>query len=248
MTKTNSGLIEYAKAQVGKPYWYGCFGQKSGKDLLISKRKQYPTQYTASDFDDQMGVKVHDCSGLIKGYLWCNSPDDDQPKYNSKQDLGAKAMYSKASKHGKISTFDKVNGRLVFKGKSEKSINHVGIYCDGYVYEAKGHKYGVVKTKFNAGSWTFWGQHPDITDDTSKATTATKAATKPTKLTVKRYTVTAKSGLRIRAGAGTNYKILGVMPKGSTFKVTNTANGWAYGTYAGITGYASMIWLDIWNQ
>ena len=27
MTKTNAGLVEYCRAQLGLPYWYGTFGQ-----------------------------------------------------------------------------------------------------------------------------------------------------------------------------------------------------------------------------
>ena len=38
--KNNAGLVLYAKAQVGKPYWYGTFGQTSSLDLLKNKKKQ----------------------------------------------------------------------------------------------------------------------------------------------------------------------------------------------------------------
>ena len=27
MTKTNTGLVSYARANLGNPYWYGTFGQ-----------------------------------------------------------------------------------------------------------------------------------------------------------------------------------------------------------------------------
>lgn len=27
MPKTNAGLVAYAKAQLGRPYWWGTFGQ-----------------------------------------------------------------------------------------------------------------------------------------------------------------------------------------------------------------------------
>ena len=29
MSKTNTGLVAYAKAQLGKPYWWETFGQKA---------------------------------------------------------------------------------------------------------------------------------------------------------------------------------------------------------------------------
>ena len=73
MGKTNTGLVEYAKAQLGKPYWYGTFGQISTTSLYNYKKKQYPDQYQWACPSSQLGVRVHDCIGLIKGYLWSNT-------------------------------------------------------------------------------------------------------------------------------------------------------------------------------
>lgn len=50
--------------------------------------------------------------------------------------------------------------------------------------------------------------------------------------------------LRIRAGAGLNYKVLGTMPKGASVTITGEANsGWAKVQYKGINGYASKQYL-----
>ena len=162
MSKTNKGLVAYAKAQVGKPYWFGCFGQKSSLGLLANKRKQYPSYYTANDFNNQIGVKVHDCIGLIKGYLWCDNPTSE-PIYKASQDTNAKGMYSMAKVKGTNANMKYLDGVLVFKGNSPDKIHHVGIYCeDGYVYEAKGHKFGVVKTKYKNCDWKYWCLCPFI--------------------------------------------------------------------------------------
>lgn len=164
--KTNSGLVAYAKEQVGLPYWWGTFGQTATSSLLSAKRKQYPSYYTAGDFGKQLGKRVHDCIGLIKGYLWSETPTS-APKYNSSQDVTAQGMYEVCPKRGNIGSFDKVKGRLLFRGSSAYSIVHVGVYAgDGIVYEAKGHAYGVVKSDFSKGGWTHWGQCPWITCDT----------------------------------------------------------------------------------
>ena len=48
MSKTNIGLVAYAKAQLGKPYWYGTFGQTGTASLLESKARQYPSFYTSA--------------------------------------------------------------------------------------------------------------------------------------------------------------------------------------------------------
>lgn len=222
MAKTNSGLVAYAKAQVGKPYWWGTYGQTADESLYNSKKKQYPSYYTASDFKSQYGKRVHDCIGLIKGYLWSDSATAT-PKYNSAQDKNASGMYAAAATKGAISSFPKTAGLLVFRGTSTSKITHVGVYGgDGYVYEAKGHAYGVVKTAYKAADWNYWAQCPYCTDDTTKATTSTTTtqttATKTTTSTASTsskpsYTVgktyTTQVEVNVRKGAGTSYAKVG---------------------------------------
>lgn len=157
--KTNTGLVEYAIGQVGRPYWYGCYGQTASASLYISKKNQYPKYYTATDFAKQYGQKVHDCSGLVKGYLWC-SGIDGKPSYSSTTDKSTSGLYAAAasSKKGEIKNMPSgVPGILVFKGSTTASINHVGIYDGiGTVYEAKGHEYGVQATDFNVADWNYY--------------------------------------------------------------------------------------------
>jgi cell wall-associated NlpC family hydrolase len=170
MAKTNTGLVAYAKAQVGKPYWYGCFGQTATEKLYKDKKAQYPSYYEASDFKSQYGKRVHDCVGLIKGYIWSDSATAT-PKYNAAQDKSAAGMYSASTEKGLAASFPKKAGQLLYKGTAPVKITHVGVYGgDGYVYEAKGHAYGVVKTAYKASDWQYWSQCPYITDDTNSTT------------------------------------------------------------------------------
>ena len=156
MSKTNLGLVEYAKTQLGKPYWFGCFGQTSTEALYNSKRKQYPSFYTATDYKKQYGQRVHDCIGLIKGYLWSDTPTST-PQYNATQDVSADGMLAKCTEKGSISTIPELPGVLVF------SSQHVGVYIgNGYVIEARGHAYGVVQTKLSSRGWKSWGKCPWI--------------------------------------------------------------------------------------
>ena len=160
MSKTNTGLVEYAKAQLGKPYWYGTFGNTATQSLLTAKTKQYPGHYTngrMKKYKSQIGERVHDCVGLIKGYLWSDSATST-PKYNSSQDVSANGMLGKCREQGKIETIPEIPGILVFMS------GHVGVYIgNGYVIEAKGFDYGVVQTKLNGRGWTHWGKCPFIT-------------------------------------------------------------------------------------
>lgn len=265
--KKNAYLVKYAKAQVGKPYWFGTFGQTASEKLLKEKRKQYPKQYTAKDYPTQYGQRVHDCVGLHNGALWSETPDSP-PKYNASQDLGADGLFKKAKKKGKIETFDKLSGRLVFKG-SDKKKSHVGIYSEGYVYEAKGHAYGVKKTKFSASSWPYWAQSPFFEEDpkeekpaqdpkpADKPTTSEKPAADPTPAKPKEepkpvaYKVTATHGLRLREDPSTknNANIITVMPKynpkdGTLFKAEKAQKGWLYGSYGKHKGWACSDWLE----
>ena len=156
MSKTGKGLAEYAIAQLGRPYWWGTFGQRADAALYAQKKKQYPAYYSVADFASQYGQKVHDCCGLIKGYLWCDSPDGP-PKYNAAQDVAVQGLYGKCSRKGSISTLPEVPGVCVFMA----GLGHVGVYIgNGEVVEAMGHAYGVVKTKLAGRGWAYWGM-PD---------------------------------------------------------------------------------------
>ena len=151
--KTGQGLKEYAIAQLGRPYWWGCFGQRADGALYAQKKAQYPAYYTAADFPNQYGQKVHDCVGLIKGYLWCDGPDGT-PKYNAAQDVAVEGLYRKCSRKGSIGTIPETPGVCVFMA----NMGHVGVYIGGgEVVEAMGHAYGVVKTKVAGRGWAYWG-------------------------------------------------------------------------------------------
>lgn len=154
MSKTGQGLAEYAKAQLGKPYWWGTFGQTASAALLAQKRTQYPERYTADDFESQFGQKVHDCVGLIKGYRWCDTPDSE-PAYISVQDVAVSGLYMSCPENGSIDTMPDIPGVCVFM----QDMSHVGVYIGGgYVVEATGHARGVVKTKLAGRGWGLWGK------------------------------------------------------------------------------------------
>lgn len=169
--KTASGLVEYSIAQLGKPYWYGTFGQTANAGLLSAKRQQYPGYYTASDFTRQFGQKVHDCVGLIKGYLWCDTPTSE-PIYKAAQDVAVSGLFMVCTKSGSIDTMPDIPGVCVFM----RDMSHVGVYIGGgYVVEATGHARGVVKTKLAGRGWAYWGMPSWITYEQTTATPAIPA-------------------------------------------------------------------------
>lgn len=223
--KTNKGLVEYAKAQLGRPYWYGTYGKISSPGLYAQKKKQYPKYYTANDFSKQYGQRVHDCVGLIKGYCWSETPTSN-PVYRSNgcPDTSANGMYNYCKKKGtNMKTMPDVPGTLVFMS------GHVGVYIGGgYVIEARGHKYGVVKTALNSRPWVKWGQPSFITyiDDAPTGT--------------KKTVIVTGGSVNVRTGAGTLHKIVFVAHKGDKFEYVETAsNGWFKIKRNGIEYYIS---------
>ena len=199
MGKTNIGLVAYAKAQLGKPYWYGCFGQKSTPALYRAKKKQYPAQYQWDCPSAQLGIKVHDCVGLIKGYLWCENAKDETPDYKMSQDVSANGMLEKCKVKGSISSMPDLAGVLVFMP------GHVGVYIgEGYVIEARGHAWGVVKTKLKDRSWKNWGKCPwiDYVEPEKKKTPEPSAP----KIKPANYTLTNVRGVYNGWGSATGRK------------------------------------------
>lgn len=167
---TNLGLVKYAEAMCSynSPYWFGTYGNIASEELYNSKRKAYPDQYnkwSKSSFTSQYGMKVHDCSGLIKAY--CMNPTIDAngyvqdvmkpSKYDSRYDISANGLEARAKEKGSIKTIPEIVGLIVWKS------GHVGVYVgNGYVVEERGHSYGTVRTKLTDRPWEKWLKHPDI--------------------------------------------------------------------------------------
>ena len=176
--KTCQGLLQYAVAQIGKPYWFGTFGQIADQALLDNRRAAYPAYYTATDFTSQFGQRVHDCVGLIKGYRWSDTPTST-PVYNASQDVSAQGLYAQCSVYCGVigdanwrDVFVNYPGVCVFiqsynqtTGKNE--ITHVGVYDgNGNVVEARGHAYGVTRGPMNEDAWSFYGIPDWLIDNT----------------------------------------------------------------------------------
>ena len=167
MAKTASGLVAYCYAQLGKPYWYGTFGNMATQSLLTAKEKQYPAHYgndRMPKYKSQIGQRVHDCVGLIKGYLWSETATST-PKYNSAQDTSANGMLGKCKEWGYIDEIPEIPGLLVW------SSGHIGVYIgNGKVIEARGFNYGVVMTDLDKRGWKKWGKCPWIEYSNTTAT------------------------------------------------------------------------------
>lgn len=173
--KTAAGLVAWCKDHLGEPYWYGTYGKIADASMLASKTKQYPSHYASSrmpTYRKQLGKRVQDCVGLIKGYVWENK---GKINYVLDQDKSADRMLEACKVKGPISALPEVPGTLVFLSR------HVGVYIgDGWVIEARGFAYGVVKTRLKDRPWKNWGYCPYITYPQTASAPATKPTTTPT--------------------------------------------------------------------
>ena len=162
-TKNNLDLVQWAISAeaAGWGYVWGTFGQVLTRDTLAAKAAQYPDnvgvyeEYIRSHY---LGRRTADCVGFIKGYCWYD-PETDSVNYatNGMPDIGADQMYRTAVEKGPISTMPEIPGLAVWHQ------GHIGIYIgNGYAIEAMGTRYGVVKTRVAARSWTHWLKIPYI--------------------------------------------------------------------------------------
>lgn len=164
MAKTNIGLVQYAGKALQEKWGYvwGTFGYVLTETLFQEKLKQYPEHvdpfknFIAANW---LGRRVTDCVGLIKSYLWFDG-SDGKIKYNALTDKNANDMYYLAKEKGTINTMPEIPGLCLWKK------GHIGVYIGaGQVIEAKGTRYGVVKTPLKgvgANTWTHWLKCPYI--------------------------------------------------------------------------------------
>ena len=163
MEKNVNGFIEYLKKQVGEPYlWGGQHTRLTPENYVrIIERKEadrggYPdgTSYADAAIDFckdkfEEGARVlyaYDCSGL--GCYWlCNVTHLYRCDVNANTMMGRCALREELPKRG----------WWVFRMKGTKA-SHIGYMIDDeYLIEAKGRRYGVVKTKFRTKDWHRWG-------------------------------------------------------------------------------------------
>lgn len=167
ITKTSKALVAWAISRLGNPYWYGTCCYECTDNLLARKKAQYPKHYTSSRMarykqDIDAKKESADCIGLIKGYYWY---DDVRGKgvygLDGRPDTSANGMFNKAKEFGPIDTMPDIPGLLV------RYDGHIGVYIgNGYVVEARGFAYGIVKTRLKDRNWTHWMKCPYIEYDT----------------------------------------------------------------------------------
>jgi cell wall-associated NlpC family hydrolase len=164
---TNEMLVQFCEAALKKKslYMWGTYGKLITSSLIATKAKQYPKNYSQTRREFLLshadGKTVGcDCAGLIKWALWTNCDINGKIKYDANTDRGTTGLYNAATQKGPMAVFPGTPGLIVYKK------GHVGVYVgNGYVIECTlGNRGdGIVKTKLEAGAWTYWLKLPEIT-------------------------------------------------------------------------------------
>ena len=163
---TNMGLVQHVKKAFNEKwqYVYGTIGQVLTASIISQKQQQYPNEINKhlSLIRTFIGKRTVDCVNLIKSYLWWNENKNDvtyDPKYDTVNGvpMSADGAFQIATEKGSINTIPDIPGICV------RYPGHIGVYIgNGEVIEARGTKYGVVKTKLKERPWTHWLKYPGI--------------------------------------------------------------------------------------
>ena len=162
---TNIQLVNFVEKALamGAKYWYGTCWYEASESLLARKKKQYPSHYTDSRMSTyrkhiSQNRMVCDCVGLIKGFFWTkNDTTENKYKANGCPDTSANGFIALCDETWPIDDMPDEPGLVVwFSG-------HIGVYVgNGKVVEARGYKYGVVKTDLHARPWKKAGRIPNF--------------------------------------------------------------------------------------
>ena len=236
MDRTVNGFIEYLKAQIGEPYlWGGQHTRLTPENYVtvIEKKEADRGGYAggpsyadaAIDFCKkkfEKGAKAlyaYDCSGL--GCYWL-----DNLTHLYRCDVNANTMMNRCE----LKTELPRKGWWVFRLNGKRA-SHIGYMIDDrYLIEAKGRKYGVVKTKFRPRDWHRWGIphvfEPELTGDPAPAPAPRERVEVLGKSVWVRDGDSVKGKKLFVAHRGDVFPLLGIAPSGWYRIETKTGTGY----------------------
>ena len=234
MEHTVNAFIEYLKEQVGEPYlWGGQHTKLTPENYIrvIEKKEagrggykdgtsyaQAAIDFCRRKFDEGATVLyAYDCSGL--GCYWlCNLTHLYKCDVNANTMMGRCMLKDEPPKRG----------WWVFRLSGQRA-SHIGYMIDDeYLIEAKGRKYGVVKTKFRAKDGACWGI-PKVFEKelTSAPAPEPEPQPEPPAPVPERFVEVVGGSVNVRTADSKKGRILFTAHRGDRFPFLNTApSGW----------------------
>lgn len=257
---TRQTMVDYVLREVarGSIYVWGAQGQRGNKiseawikDMETStanaNRAIARWKKNKENYDPSM-IGAYDCSGLIGACL----NENDNKGFDDTADgyLGRCVQISKSELQP---------GDLVFEYSGGKS-KHVGVYIgNGYVVEARGRDYGVVKTGLNDRNWKKYGR-PDFMYKSSSNSSSTSGGTQVSSGTSKPSTAITDTSMELpdkilyyrlktnmrayfRSAPHTNNTINTILDEGSLLKYRGESGDYYYVTLeeTGRKGYVHKL-------
>lgn len=199
-------FIMYLVEQIKEPYLWG--GQhtkltpENYKSVIAKKESQEKNRELVEQYCQRMFAEgytvlyAYDCSGL--GCYWLYNLE-----HLYKCDVNANTMMSRCELRSELPK----KGWWVFRLDGKRAV-HIGYMVDDqYLVEAKGRKYGVVKTKFRASDWDRWGVPNVFKDEIDHPEPNPDPIPEKTKM------IKVKGSVRVREGNGKNFDPIPPTPK-----------------------------------
>lgn len=170
---TAEGLVRYIKKCMISPHIYSwdTNGEILTDELLDNLINNYKEWYTEDRITIRRSlcnrnIRVWDCIGLIKSYIWNDYGQQNTQCYTIESDLCTRTLIEQNVEKGDISNLPEMPGLVLWKK------GHVGIYIgDNQVIECtiRNPKTGepelvggIVKTNLNDVDWVVWLKYPGI--------------------------------------------------------------------------------------
>lgn len=215
-------------------YIYGTAGVRCTQAVIDKSIERFPknAEMTRRYGPQWLGRMVTDCSGLIV-YIY--------KQFGLKIPHGSSSMVRQGYIVDCGPTPHPGWAALVDPTPNTPDNDHIGIVQeDGVtVVEAKGTRYGVVKSKVTDSKWNKFGRFKDV-DYSGEVSPLPDGE----KMSRRAEVITKKDPLNMRTGPGVRYDIIGKIPKGTIVDVwTKCENNWYFVDDDGDQGYVDGQYL-----
>ena len=232
--------------RVGDAYVYGAWDQQ----CTVANRNRYAN--LNSEYKDAIrnqcqrqksgksscagccyeGRRIHDCRGLTSACAAAAGITTITGQTVAKQ-WNASVWAEK----GTIDTLPKELPYVQLFRHNGSKWTHTGCYIgNGETVDARGHANGVIRSKLTSYSWTHWaipkGMYDELPDTGGDQQVIWTGVVN-----------TEKGRLNVRVGPGTDYRIIGSLPKGEEVDVFSESGDWAFIAGDGLQGYVCLKYI-----
>lgn len=221
-------FIMYLESQITEPYLWGGQHTRLTPDnyvaVITKMEKDATNRANAIAYCEKMfqagktELFAYDCSGL--GMYWLQNL-----KHIYKSDMTANGMMGKCE-----IVSEAKRGYWVFRTNESGRATHIGyMVSDTELVEAKGRKYGVVRTKYKPSAWNRIGK-PKCFDFEPEPTPPEPTAW---------YVLVKGGSVRVRKGPGVLYRTIGIAHRGDRLPYlgADEKTGWYNVDYNGQPAY-----------